>query len=201
MSQRKCRNNNCRNLTTRQNGICMQCHRLILSNKRHNYTINKWQTDRRIDSEPKQNNRRALDDMSHQELIAVMDRDFQLMIRLRDTNTQKFMQCPLCGRVCYMGTTNKRKQVHAMHWITRNHYLYRWDEDNVHGGCGDCNSFCDGNYNAYNIWMYAKYGADKCDKMKLLGRLNKGKKPSRFEVIEQIKLVRANNKILRKQKI
>ena len=71
--------------------------------------------------------------LTRQDYVKQLDNIFSTYIRLRDSNENWYVVCPLCwARI-------KWQQSQNMHFITRWCRLYRYDEDNCHAGCMRCN--------------------------------------------------------------
>jgi len=96
------------------------------------------------------------------------DSVFSTFVRLRDSNKQWVVTCPLCwSRI-------PRKKAQNMHFIKRSCRLYRYDESNCHAGCYRCNVILSWNYIIYTRWMQKEYGIDYVDNMiSQAKRLNK----------------------------
>ena len=87
------------------------------------------------------------------------DSVFSTFVRLRDSNKQWIVTCPLCW------SKLPRKQAQNMHFIKRSCWLYRFNEDNCHAGCYRCNVVLSWNYIEYTRWMQRQYGIEAVDEM------------------------------------
>ena len=87
------------------------------------------------------------------------DSVFSTFIRLRDSNKQWVVVCPLCWAKL------PRKQAQNMHFIKRSCWFYRYDEANCNAWCYRCNVILNWNYIAYTRWMQKKYGIEYVDNM------------------------------------
>ena len=87
------------------------------------------------------------------------DSVFSTFVRLRDSNKQWIVVCPLCW------SKLPRKQAQNMHFIKRSCWFYRYDESNCHAWCYRCNVILSWNYIAYTRWMQREYGIDFVDHM------------------------------------
>lgn len=97
--------------------------------------------------------------LTRKDYVKQLDNIFSTYIRLRDSNKEGVVVCPLCwARVNW-------KQAQNMHFITRWCWKYRYDEDNCHAGCMRCNVILHGNYIIYTRWMQNNYGIKKVDEM------------------------------------
>lgn len=97
--------------------------------------------------------------LTRSKAIKKLDAVFSEYIRLRDSDENGIVTCPLCW------TRIKRKNAQNMHFITRGCYLYRYDEINCHAGCMRCNVFLNGNYIVYTRRMQKTYGIETIDEM------------------------------------
>jgi hypothetical protein len=112
-------------------------------------------------------------------LVKELDRVFSIFIRQRD----------LPGRCYTCGQYTTVKGGHAMHFISRASYRYRWDEDNVKGGCPRCNIFLKGNYVPYTLNMIREYGKEKVEEMERMK--NTIYKVSDSEIMDKIAFYKA----------
>lgn len=88
---------------------------------------------------------------SRGKLVKELDRVFSIFIRQRDLPGGKG-KCYICDKEITV------KEAHAMHFITRGCYRYRWDENNVKAGCQICNIWLKGNYIPFTLRMLKEYG-------------------------------------------
>lgn len=96
---------------------------------------------------------------SRSKLVKELDRVFSIFIRQRDLPGGRG-KCYTCKNPVSI------RDAHAMHFISRACYRYRWDEDNVKAGCQRCNIWLKGNYIEYVRYMIDEYGIDKVDEMR-----------------------------------
>lgn len=97
--------------------------------------------------------------LTRQDYVKQLDSVFSTYIRLRDSDNNWIVVCPLCWK------RMKWKDSQNMHFITRGCWLYRFDEDNCHAWCKRCNVMLHGNYIIYTRWMQKRYGIEMVDKM------------------------------------
>lgn len=90
---------------------------------------------------PKPKKRKRL--LSMKSLIKKADQVFSKFIRERDKHT-----CVTCGKSAQ----------HAGHYIRRSWKKCRWHPQNVHAQCIRCNTYLDGNMDAYAIFLVNSYG-------------------------------------------
>lgn len=95
---------------------------------------------------------------------------FNAWIRNRD----KDACCITCGRY----------QIdHACHFYPAGQFsALRFDEDNVHGGCLQCNYYKHGNLNFYRMHILKRIGADKLAILDSVATRNRFHKWERFEL-------------------
>mgnify|MGYP003810450709 CR=1 FL=1 len=112
------------------------------------------------------------------DLIKKTTKVFNSYVRNRD----KDKPCISCGR----WTT-----LQAGHFYSAGHYsALRFEEDNVHGQCKQCNYFLSGNLNNYRINLEKRIGKDKLEKLDMkaqISKRNRSFKWDRFSLEEKIK--------------
>jgi len=96
-------------------------------------------------------------------LIAELDRVFSLYIKLRDSDINGIVTCPLCNKKMHW------KDSDCMHFIPRANHSVRWDEMNCHAGCITCNRYLDGNLVKFEDYLVEKYGRDEVECLKARG--------------------------------
>lgn len=93
-------------------------------------------------------------------LVERLDRVFSRYIRLRDsfpTQGGRMVRCISCGRIIPLEACD------CGHYINRGHMATRWDEDNCHAQCRQCNRFDEGNIQGYRPRLAAKIGAARVE--------------------------------------
>ena len=84
--------------------------------------------------------------------------EFNKYIRLRDRDKP----CISCGYI--WGENNHQRQAHASHYISVGASKHlRFNEDNVHKSCQQCNTFMSGNISNYRIKLIDKIGLEKVE--------------------------------------
>lgn len=83
-----------------------------------------------------------------------LDEVFSRYIRLRDTHGGTG-QCITCGASIRFETCD------AGHYISRRHMATRWNEENAHGQCVECNRWRHGNLQQYRRSLVLIYGAER----------------------------------------
>jgi gamma-glutamylcyclotransferase (GGCT)/AIG2-like uncharacterized protein YtfP len=117
-------------------------------------------------------------------LIAKCQIIFNEFVRKRDLSGCSHFKCISCGQI------KDERFMNAGHFYNVGHYPgLRFDEDNCHGQCVQCNKFLHGNLIEYRDNLLFKIGAERFEKLKLKADVYKrnGYKFSRFEVEEKIK--------------
>ena len=95
-----------------------------------------------------------------------LDKVFSEFIRLRDSKPYGFkaFRCISCGRVLPFNMAD------CGHFVKRSNKATRWDEDNCHAQCIDCNRFRDGNYDGFRHGLEIKLGNGKVEELIMKGR-------------------------------
>ena len=93
-------------------------------------------------------------------------REFSIFIRTRDAilttgDTEEF-RCISCGKIVLF------KGNDAGHFVSGRHGSVLFVEEIIHGQCGKCNRFLEGNYIAYERGMRRLYGFKRTEEFKLL---------------------------------
>ncbi len=83
------------------------------------------------------------------------DRIFSLWIRLKAADYRGYVTCVTCGV-----TRHYKDDMQAGHYARRDLKNTRYDEQNVHVQCVNCNKWKSGNMAAYAAFMVAKYGQE-----------------------------------------
>lgn len=124
-----------------------------------------------------QANKELVAELSKSELLKEADRLFSLFIRDRDSDKNGNISCVCCGKVYNVKQEDSdgNKIVQCLHFIDRDVYSLRFDEDNAHSGCGYCNLDMhlhkDGlAYRMYLQFMNTEYGEDAVAEMTLAHR-------------------------------
>lgn len=92
-------------------------------------------------------------------LTTHLDLVFSLYIRLRDAMDGGAARCISCGRVLPFS------QIQCGHYFTRHNMSVRWDEDNCHAQCIECNCHKSGNIECYTPSLIAKIGQEAYDSL------------------------------------
>jgi hypothetical protein len=93
-------------------------------------------------------------------------------VRRRDS-IDGIVQCFICGR------PKPWKQSQAMHFRDRDQMSVRYDEDNVHAGCVECNCYDSGHRVHYHDAMVERYGEERLDEL-----IEKSRSLAKFTRIE-----------------
>lgn len=116
-------------------------------------------------------------------LIAKADREFSKYIRMRDADEGGTVSCVSCGSLHHW------RDVHAGHWIKRQHQAVRFDERNVAAQCVRCNLHMGGCQDEFGAYVLRKYGEAAFNELLRLKRT--AKKWTRGEVEELIEHYKA----------
>jgi Zn-finger nucleic acid-binding protein len=127
---------------------------------------------------------------SKSELLRQADMLFSEFIKRRDTKNG-FIMCPCCrGRFEIDKMSNGQKVVQTLHFVDRDVYFLRFDEDNAHAGCSYCNLAQHLNpkgkeYQNYREYLVANIGEIAVAEMELVKRnINKISEQDLKNVIE-----------------
>ena len=120
-----------------------------------------------------------------------LDKVFSEFIRLRDSKPYGFtsFRCISCGRVLPFSMAD------CGHFVKRSNMATRWDEENCHAQCIDCNRFRDGNYEEFRKNLVIKLGSGKVEE--LIRRGHQTVKFSKSEIDEKTKYYKDKIKEIR----
>jgi len=112
------------------------------------------------------------------------DKWFSLFIRLRDVVTVRgdgvaIAPCITCGKY------GDIRYMDCGHFVTRNHPLTRFNEQNAHAQCKGCNEFKKGDQAKHLLAIDKKYGHGTAEKLIQLGSI-RGQKKYTTEAINVI---------------
>lgn len=128
--------------------------------------------------------------MALKDEIKKLDAIFSKYIRLKNTNNG-FGICATCGQV------KKYEQLDCGHFISREHLNTRWNEQNVHIQCQQCNRFKSGKQYEFSLFIDKKYGLGTSNKILNFSRIPC--KPFEIELKELTKQYKSEvNKMLKK---
>ena len=125
-------------------------------------------------------------------LIAKLDRIFSKYIRLRDVMPNGYFVCISCGQI------KPFEKADCGHFFSRKHMATRFDEDNAHCECSQCNRFSSDHIARYQVNLVRKIGQKRFEK--LVWKHNSTKKWCDFELEELIKYYTEKIKVLQEQK-
>lgn len=94
-------------------------------------------------------------------------RQFQLCVRLTESNEEGYGTCVTCGRIKFY------QHADGGHFIPvgRKTYSVALDENNCHFQCRNCNRYQEGNRLRYRDWMVKKYGEEFVEKLILKSKM------------------------------
>jgi hypothetical protein len=119
-----------------------------------------------------------------QSLLNKCQKIFNEFIRLRDLNGTDYFKCISCGDI------KDKSQLNAGHYYNVGHFDgLRFDEDNCHGQCIQCNKFLHGNLIEYSKNLPLKIGSERFNLLEIKAGVYKrsGNKWSRFDIEYRIK--------------
>lgn len=113
----------------------------------------KKKTD--TDKPKKPRKRKVKGEETEQDLVKKLDKVFSLYIRLRDVMPNGMFRCISCGKI------KPYAQEDCGHYISRIHMATRFDEDNCHGECRNCNRLSADHLIGYRKNLIQKIGLDR----------------------------------------
>ena len=90
--------------------------------------------------------------LSFSALDAKLDRVFSIWVRRRHADVGGTCSCVTCGTLKFW------KDMHAGHFIKRQHRSTRWRPTNVHPQCPRCNRWMGGQQDEYGHFIIQTYG-------------------------------------------
>ena len=90
--------------------------------------------------------------MKRKDWVNLFQKVFNTYIRMRDKN----LPCISCGR-------NNVEEFHAGHYIASTYQYHRFNEDNVHKQCSQCNTHLRGNLIPYRIELIKRIGLERVE--------------------------------------
>lgn len=114
------------------------------------FKMNKWNSTIKIKPPRKKSKIKKIKLSSIPELTKEADKIFSIWIRIRE------QKCILCGT---------DYQLTCGHLFKRGNKLLRFDEDNCHTLCQNCNSLDNTDHDIYIKWFKKNYGAARYNEM------------------------------------
>ena len=111
-------------------------------------------------------------------LIAKLDRIFSRYIRLRDADESGICTCVTCG------TRAPWNEMHAGHFVKRQHKAVRFDPYNVRAQCVKCNLYGGGCQDEFGYRILKEHGGNTLER--LIAAKHQVTKWTRQELEEQI---------------
>lgn len=124
------------------------------------------------------------------------DKWFSLYVRALNATDGGYCVCVTCGKVIEWRGTG---QLHAGHYIGREHIPTRYDERNVHCQCSTCNSYHGGEHGKYTLFLQEKYGQDIIEELVLKGNGYAGLKAEDYLELVDMYKEKTNQLILEKE--
>lgn len=112
-------------------------------------------------------------------LVKKLDRVFSKFIRMRAADACGTVECVTCMKPAHY------TEVHAGHFIKRQHMSTRFDPRNVQVQCVRCNTYQGGRQDDYANWILQNYGHEVFDELMALKRT--ARKWTREELESEIK--------------
>ena len=101
------------------------------------------------------------------DLVKKLDKVFALYIRLRDVMPSGYGKCISCGRIV------PYSELDCGHFHGRTHMGTRFEEDNCHAECKNCNRFSADHLIKYRDNLIAKIGFSRYERLNLLAHSTK----------------------------
>jgi len=101
--------------------------------------------------------------ISRKGLIRKLDRVFSKYIRTRLAKND-IVECVTCG------IKKNYKEMDAGHFCSRRHYSTRWEPENVHVQCKNCNGFHGGQNYLMGKYIDRTYGTGTADELITMSR-------------------------------
>jgi 5-methylcytosine-specific restriction endonuclease McrA len=121
-------------------------------------------------------------------LVSKLDRVFSRFVRMKYADNDGQVSCVTCGKQAHW------KEVHAGHFVKRQHMSLRWDERNVMPQCVRCNLHMGGRQDDYAAYIVNEYGhATFAD---LIAKKHETKKWTRPELQELIDIYSERVRVL-----
>ena len=129
-------------------------------------------------------------------LVNKLDRVFSRFVRMKHADNDGQISCVTCGKQAQWN------EVHAGHFVKRQHMSLRWDERNVMPQCVRCNLHMGGRQDDYAAYIVNEYGhATFADLIAKKHETKKWTRPELEELIqkysERVSLLENSGKLLR----
>lgn len=131
------------------------------------------------------NKKMVSDDMARKQLLLLADNLFGNKIKKRDADSGGYIICPCCGGEFHLEETDPtgKKIVQPLHFVDRDVYSQRFNEEQVYAGCSYCNlkQHLDSKgpqYRRFKAFLVEKLGTEKVSAIEAdenkINRLSKG---------------------------
>lgn len=138
-------------------------------------------------NKPKKRKYTKASEKSRNELVLILQKEFNKFIRKRDLINDSVFKCINCSK---MKNVSKMDAGHYLAVST--HPSVRFNEFNVHGQCSYCNRFSSSGHLNYKENLIKKIGIDNFNR--LIHKSNYPLKLTKQEILELIKHYRSINK-------
>jgi tRNA(Ile)-lysidine synthase TilS/MesJ len=106
--------------------------------------------------------------LSFRQLQKKLDRIFSEFIRLRDADKNGYVRCITCGKVYFW------RDIDNGHYCERARFSTRFNEQNCHGQCKNCNWTHEGQKMIYREKLVELYGAQEVKKLETISQISGG---------------------------
>lgn len=155
MTWNTCKQDLCESYTARPDGdYCESCRRL--NAKLSENESKSLQKRAQLLSKPKQVRNITVKQLKDSNLWI----PFSKYIRLRDSDEYGICTCFTCG-----ARHEWNSGMQAGHFIGRRHWATRYDEQNVHAQCPNCNMYQSGKQYEYGLKLDVTYGSGTSDRL------------------------------------
>ncbi len=138
--------------------------------------------------------KRRLEDMKHNELEHVLDKEVSFYVRMTFANDDgDYVRCYTCD------TFHPVKEIHAGHFISRVWRGTRWDLRNIRPQCAKCNTYEEGRHEVFEERLKQDIGDANVDDLKKLRDFYGYTKHPREWLIAEIQRYRKLNGDIRRR--
>ena len=137
--------------------------------------VKVWVTSEKEKQWKKKKAKLKVELMTLQDYIKLAQQVVNKYINLRD----KGLPCISCDKII-------TGRVNASHfWNANNHYNVRFNEDNIHSSCINCNQFMSGNLLEYRKRLILKIGIERFNNLEI-----ESKKTRKFTIVELKEIIK-----------
>ncbi len=154
-----------------------------------------WYSKRKSQKPKAPSKRRKLEDMSHSELVQILDAELSLWVRASVAAYSAipgYVFCYTCGKLIHW------KEADCGHYIPRVHHGTRWDLRNLRPQCTTCNSYNEGEHWKFRQALVVEIGEKEVKALELTASMWGSDRHSREYLLHEIQEWREKNKPLQK---